>query len=158
MWGRIGEQSEAPAAGQDMRLPVFGALDATTGRWLTQIARRKNRAAFLAHLREILKAHPDKTVFLFVDNCSIHKAKCVQRFLADHRRLRVIWKAAYTPELNLIERYWKRLKEKAINNYYFGSHAALEQAVRQAIRDLNRSKELRMAVHLKFLDSLRGAA
>ena len=158
MWGRIGQQSEVPAAGQDSRLPVCGSLDALTGRLLTQTACRKNSAAFLAHLREILKAHPDKTIFVFVHNCSIHKAKCVQRFLADHPRLRVIWNAAYTPELNLIERYWKHLKEKAINNYYFGSHAELEEAVRQAVRDLNRSKKLRMAVHLKFLDSLRGAA
>jgi transposase len=158
MWGRIGTQPVVLAAGQDARLPVFGSLDALTGQLLTQTGDRKNSAGFLAHLQAILKAYPDQHVFLFLDNCSIHKAKCVQRFLADHPRLRVIWNAAYTPELNLIERYWKHLKEKALHNYYFGSHAELKQAVRQAVRDLNRFKELRMAVHLKFLKPLREAA
>ena len=158
MWGRIGEQPVVPAAGQDARLAVFGSLNALTGRLLIQTGSRKNSAAFRTHLRQILQAYPGKEVFLFLDNCSIHKAKCVQRFLADHPRLTVIWNAPYTPELNLIERYWKHLKEKAIHNYYFGSQDELQQAVREAVRDLNRSRDLRMAVHLKFLDSLRGAA
>jgi hypothetical protein len=36
--------------------------------------------------------------------------------------------------------------------------AALAQAVRDAVRDLNGSKTLRMTVHLEFLKSLREAA
>jgi transposase len=159
MWARKGQQPRIPAAGQNQRLPVFGSLDALSGRLLAHTAMGKNSAAFRTHLELLLRTYAGRHIFLFLDNCSIHHAKHIQRFLADHRRaLTVIWNAAYTPELNLIERYWKHLKEKAIHNYYFETQAALEQAVRDAVRHLNGSKTLRMTVHLEFLNSLREAA
>jgi transposase len=159
MWARKGEQPVVPSAGINQRLPVFGSLNALTGRLLAHTAAAKNSAAFRMHLEYLIRANARRHVFLFLDNCSIHHAKHIQRFLADHRQqLTVIWNAAYTPELNLIERYWKHLKEKAIHNYYFETKAALEQAVRDAVRDLNGSITLRMTVHLEFLKSLREAA
>jgi hypothetical protein len=60
--------------------------------------------------------------------------------------------------LNLIERYWGHLKAKAINNYFFGTQSALECAIREAIRDLNRSKSLNMTIQLNFLKPLRKSA
>lgn len=148
-----------PAAGQDRRIPVFGALDALTGRLLTHIADGKNSKNFLVFLKQLLRRYPAQHIFLFIDNSSIHHAKVVARFIADHKKhLTVIWNAEYAPELNLIERYWKHLKEKAIHNYFFGSVEALETAIREAVHYLNRAKELRMTVHLDFLKSFRKAA
>lgn len=159
MWAPIGQPAFVPAAGQDRKLPVFGALDAQSGRLLTHIAQRKNSAAFLGLLRVLLRAYPSRHIFLFADNCSIHHAKIVKRFLAEYRdRLTVLWNAEYAPELNLIERYWKHLKEKAVHNYFFGSTEALEQAIREATHDLNRSRKLRMTIHLDSIRSLREAA
>jgi len=159
MWGLIGEPLTVPAAGQDRRLPVFGALDAMTGRLIAHIATGKNSRQFLVFLDLLLRRYPDRHIFLFMDNSSIHHAKAVDRFMADHRkRITGIWNAEYAPQLNLIERYWKHLKEKAIHNYYFGSVEALEVAIRQAVLHLNRSNELRMNVHLDFLNSIRKAA
>ena len=40
-------------------------------------------------------------------------------------------------KLNLIERVWHYLKEKVVNNYFFGSVARLMEAVRRGPRELN---------------------
>ena len=155
----MGQQPRVPAAGQNARVAVFGSLNPLTGRLLARVGVKKNSASFIMHLREVLRACPGKHVFFFIDNSPIHRAKAVLRFIADHAsRLTVIWNAAYTPELNLIERYWGHLKPKAIHNYFFETAERLEHAVRDAIRDLNRAKDLRMTVHFQFVHSFRKSA
>lgn len=159
MWGLIGKQPIVPSAGQDARIPVFGSLDPLSGRLITQIAERKNSSAFIDHLRALLRIYNGLHIFLFLDNCSIHHAKAVARFLADHKdRIPVIWNAAYAPELNLIERYWGHLKAKAIHNYFFETKFALETAIRDAVRDLNHSNSLQTLVRLDFLRATRKIA
>ncbi len=159
MWAPIGKQARIPSAGVNQRVAVFGALDAVSGRVLACTAQRKNASAFRDYLALLCARYKGRHIFLFLDNCSIHHAKVIERFLFDHKaQITVIWNAAYTPELNLIERYWGHLKAKAINNYFFGTQAALEQAVREAIIDLNRSQKLRMTVHLEFLQTFRKTA
>jgi transposase len=159
MWAPIGEPCTVPSAGQNRRVPVFGALDARSGKLVFLLTERKRSAEFIAFLRLLLATYRDKHLFLFLDNCSIHYSKAVRRFLADRgANLTIIWNAPYTPELNLIERYWGHLKAKAINNYFFGTVEELESAVRQAVRDFNRSPTLRMKCNLGFMRSLRKVA
>lgn len=159
MWGRIGEQPTVPAAGQNQRIPVFGALDACTGRLFAQVAERKNADAFRVFLSYLIYIYRGRHIFLFLDNSSIHHAKTVQRYLADHiKDITVLWNAEYAPQLNLIERYWGHLKAKAIHNYYFETKAALKTAIREAVIDMNQTKDLRMTIHLESLKPLRKCA
>ncbi len=104
-----------------------------------------------------MKRYRGRHLFVFLDNCSIHTSKRVQRFWADHKeQLTPIWNAPYTPELNLIERYWGHLKAKAIHNDYFGDEASLRAAIRQAVAAFNRSHVLRL--RLESAHSIRPAA
>lgn len=121
--------------------------------------RGKRTADFLAFLKLLLAPYAGRHVFLFLDNCSIHSARAAERFFADHRReITPIWNAPYTPELNLIERYWGHLKAKAIHNYYFRTVERLEDAVRQAVAAMNRSRSLRLRLALHDLRSFRKSA
>jgi len=150
-----------PSAGQNRRVPVFGALDALTGEVSTLITERKRSVEFLDFLRWLLtKVYPEKDhLFLFLDNCSIHDAKAVRKFLEEHRgRLTVIWNATYTPNLNLIERFWGHLKRSAIHNYYFETVANLERAVLRAVRALNRNKRHPLRLKLQTVQKLLKAA
>ena len=159
MWAPLGEQPLVPSAGQNRRVPVFGGLDALTGRLTILVTERKRSADFLAFLRRLLKRYAGRHIFLFLDNCSIHRSKVVERFLADRRnRITPIWNAPYTPELNLIERYWGHLKAKAIHNYFFGTIDDLKGAIREAVTAMNRSKTLRLTLRLQAMHSLREAA
>ena len=158
-WGAIGEPILVPSAGQNKKVPVFGSMDADTGRVLVDITERKRSADFIAHLKHVLRAYRGKHVFLFLDNCSIHDSKVVRRFIADHSdRLTLIWNAPYTPELNLIERYWGHLKSTALNNYFFETREHLADAVLAAVRELNKKGDARMSTIVAVLQSYCEAA
>ena len=82
-------------------MPVFGALDAMTGEVTVMITAKKRSVEFLDFLKWLLEdVYSDRAhVYLFLDNCSIHHTKAVQKYLWDHRdRLTVIWNATYAPK------------------------------------------------------------
>lgn len=150
-----------PSAGQNRRVPVFGALDAMTGEVTTLITQHKRSAEFLMFLRWLLDdiyADTDH-LYLFLDNCSIHHTHAVEAFIAQNRqRLTVIWNATYAPNLNLIERFWGHLKCSAIHNYYFGTVENLENAIMNAVNALNRNKNHPFRLHLKTVQTLSRVA
>lgn len=150
-----------PSAGQNRRVPVFGALDAMTGEVSAMITAKKRSGEFLDFLKWLLDdVYSDREhVYLFLDNCSIHHTKAVQKFMDDHRnRLTVIWNATYAPNLNLIERFWGHLKRSAIHNYYFQTVENLEKAIMQAVRKLNRQKNHPLRLRLQTVQTLLQAA
>ena len=65
----------------------------------------------------MVECYPTGRIVLIMDNVSYHKSAAVLAALSlfEHRLL-VIWLPPYCPELNLIERYWKHLKELACVN------------------------------------------
>ncbi len=65
-----------------------------------------------------------------MDNVSYHKSAAVLAALSlfEHRLL-VIWLPPYCPELNLIERYWRHLKDLACANKL---HNSIEEVVASA--------------------------
>ena len=73
-WHRHGERLIVPSAGQNKRVPVFGALDARTGHVATMITTRKCSDDFIAFLQMLVDhVYADRRhVYLFLDNCSIH--------------------------------------------------------------------------------------
>ena len=121
-------------------MSVFGALD-LEGELSCMIAEHKRSAEFLEFLRwlnETVYSDAER-VYLFLDNCSIHKTKAVRSYLEEHKeRLTVIWNATYAPNLNDIERVWGQLKRSSVNNYFFETVENLEAAILAAIRERNR--------------------
>jgi hypothetical protein len=150
-----------PSAGQNRRVPVFGALDALTGEVSAMITARKRSGEFLDFLGWLLEdVYADRDhLYLFLDNCSIHRTQAVRKYLDAHRdRLTIIWNATYAPNLNLIERFWGHLKRSAIHNYYFKTVDHLEKAIMQAVHKLNRQKNHPLRLHLQTVQSLLKAA
>ena len=137
-----------PSAGQNRRVSVFGALD-LSGELSCMIAEHKRSVEFLEFLRWLDETvYSDvESLFLFMDNCSIHKTKAVLSYFQDRsEKLKVIWNAAYAPNLNDIEGVWGQLKRSSVNNYYFETAQNLENAVLQAIRQRNRSVRKRNTI------------
>lgn len=123
------------------------------------VAEHKRADDFLGFVLHLIGRYQPRHLYLFLDNCSIHTAKRVQRVLIDLKeRVTLVFNAPYTPELNLIERYWGHLKSKAINNYYFGTLDDLTSAIYDAVAALNRKRSLRMTLHLNTVRLHRGAA
>ncbi len=91
---------------------------------------------FAQHLRHVGRIYPrDKypEVVLLIDNAPWHKGKVVDEALADNSHLRFKRLPSYSPQLNPIERFWKRLRRRATHNRLFDSLADLKRSLRSSL-------------------------
>lgn len=97
-WIVKGERQEVMTPGKKHRRSIFGAIELATGRWLYHIAERATSAAFIEFLDQILDAYPRAPVIAIVlDNVSTHSSRAVERWLAAHARIRLLYGAGYFP-------------------------------------------------------------
>ena len=118
-----------PAAGEDRKFTVYGGLEYASGRVVWRTEQAKNGAAFLRFLDQLAAAFPEGQVIVVLDNVGYHNSHEVRRWWVAHNdRVRPLWLPAYSPELNLIERVWRHLKDKLANHRWWADLPALEQA------------------------------
>lgn len=118
-----------PAAGQDQRRAVFGALDYASGEVLWQIAPHKQGAAFADFLAQIAQHWADNQLVLVMDNVSYHRSPVVRaRWKEQEGRLTPMWLPVYAPNLNLIERVWRYLKQHLACHRFWADVDALAAA------------------------------
>lgn len=120
-----------PAAGKDQRRAVFGAVDVASGQGVWQVRERKDGPAFAVFLAEVAQTWPDDQLVLVMDNVSYHRSPVVRDWWADHGgRVTPLWLPVYSPNLNLIERIWRFLKQKLSCHRYWADVVGLEAAAR----------------------------
>ena len=74
----------------------------------------------IEYLEVILKAYRSAPrIILFLDNASYFKAELVTEWLESHPKLKIEHLPPYAPNLNLIERFWRFVKEKLVKNTYY---------------------------------------
>jgi transposase len=114
-WTLHGTRHRVATPGTNRRRTLFGAVEVTTGAWHYTLGPR-TAAEFTAFLQMLQAAYPAApTVAVICDNDSIHHAKAVTAYLADHPRLRLLYGARYSPHDNPVERIWAALKAYLAN-------------------------------------------
>lgn len=132
MWQRIGQQLRIATPGQNAKRGVFGALNLRTGQWHYHLTARKRGVEFMAFLTALLTAYPLGTIYVIVDNASIHTSRAVQKWLVEHARLQLIYLPTYSGhQLNPVEKVWGVLKEHIAANRSFKSLAELDRAIQR---------------------------
>lgn len=109
---------------------LFAALDVLTGQILAQCKPRHRHQEFLDFLRTIeaaVPAHLD--VHLIVDNYSTHKHAKVKAWLAKRPRWHLHFIPTYSSWLNLVERFFALITDKAIRRGSFQSVRELVQRI-----------------------------
>ena len=137
-----------------------------TTRLLEQLARSKARlgqskqqrlqVAFAEHLRDIARAYPARqypAVVITIDHAPWHRGALMEQVLAVHPQLRVKRLPSYSPQRNVIERFWRVLRRRATHNRLFAHMAAVRVTLRN---NLCYYQSLRQKV-LSFIDSPRKA-
>ena len=115
-----GQQKIVPALqpGSKQHRHILGAYSWNTDTISWKVTDWKNSRTFLEFIEYLLvECYPTGRLVLVMDNVSYHKSASVLAALSlfEHRLL-MIWLPPYCPELNLIERYWKYLKDLACAN------------------------------------------
>jgi transposase len=143
---RCGQQVRIPTPGTTRKRTIFGALDLVTGHWRYQVYERKRSIEVLAFLEHLLRVCPGRPLVLVLDNASIHKAKCVQAWLAEHPQVQLLYLPAYSGHKhNPVEKIWWRLKDQIAANRLQGSLDALIEAVHEFFASFTPEDALRLA-------------
>ena len=81
----------------------------------------KNTIAFCAFIEHLMQSVPaGRPIVLVMDNASYHHSQMSKAMLAYFEdRSMTVWLPPYCSDLNLIERFWKHLKDKACANRLF---------------------------------------
>lgn len=116
-----GVQKRIPTPGQQRSHHLFAAYNWRSDTVTWQDAECKNSEHFIAFLEHLLvHAYPTGPVVLVLDNAPYHKsaASLAALSLFEHR-VWVFWLPPYCSMLNLIERFWRFLKDRVCVNKLF---------------------------------------
>jgi len=100
--------------------------------------RKEDVLRFVKHLAR----HVRGRVVLVLDNLGAHKSRLLKAWLAEHRRIRVMYLPPYAPELNPVEGLWAWLKGTKLANVCDDDLHPLIARLRIAKRNLRRRPRL----------------
>jgi transposase len=146
-WAKSGADLRVPAPGQAKKVAMLGSLDHVTRQLIVHTSLTKRTSDFIAHLEQLDRlfgpqpARQAKPVVLVEDNGPIHTSKRSLAALAARAHwLTVEWLPKYAPELNEIEPVWRDLKAHHLAHQTFTDLPALDQAIHDAVINLNRER------------------
>ena len=76
-------------------------------------------------------------IVLILDNAKYFKAKIVREWLEKHPKLELEFLPPYAPNLNLIERFWRFVKEHLVKNRYYKKYKTFRAKVFQFINHID---------------------
>jgi transposase len=94
---------------------------------------RRMQRAFAEHLRHVGRVYPrprHERVVLTIDNAPWHRGGPIDEALEDNPHLELYRMPSYSPQLNVIERFWKVLRRRATHNRLFDAIADLKRSIR----------------------------
>lgn len=129
---------KVPAAGEDQKFTVFGAVDYASGQIFWQTSARKGETAFIAFLDYLAETLPaDEPVVLVLDNVGYHKSHALREVWRRYAgRFQPFFLPAYSPQLNLIERLWRYVKQKLACHRWWNHLDRLIQATEALLATL----------------------
>jgi transposase len=111
---------------------LFAALNVLTGVVIGECLPRHRHEEFLKFLRKIDRQVPKGlAVHMILDNYATHKHPDVVGWLDKHRRFHLHFTPTSSSWLNLVERWFRELTDKAIRRGVFGSVPALIAAIEE---------------------------
>ena len=117
---------------------LFAALDAKSGKVISQLHRRHRTIEFRKFLDTIDAQVPGALeVHLILDNYATHKTATIHRWLAKRPRFHLHFTPTSGSWLNLVERWFALLTDRQIRRASHRSTLALENAIKQYIQFTN---------------------
>jgi len=116
---KCGQQKELPLNNNPKQHTyLIGVYDWLTDEVTIQRAQVLNRHTIIDFLMDLFQhVYPDQAIVLVLDNAPFHWSKEVLACLAlFEQRVRAVWLPKYSPQLNLIERFWQHLKKTVCAN------------------------------------------
>jgi len=111
------------------RININGAINTETMDFELNISESINAQSTIELLKAIEAKNPDAPIIhIIADNARYYRANLVTDFLKTSR-IKVHFLPPYSPNLNLIERFWKFFKKKVLYNKYYETYEKFKQAI-----------------------------
>jgi transposase len=134
------------------RFNVLGALNAITHEVITITNDSYINAISVCELLRVLaEKHAGEVIVLFLDNARYQKCAIVTE-LAEQLAITLIYLPSYSPNLNLIERLWRHVKQEVLYSRYYDSFPKFKAAIMGCINstESHDGKSLSSLFALKF--------
>ena len=137
VWCAVRRWVRAPAGRQ--RWNVLGALNAVTKKLLVvSNAGSIDAQSVCDLLGQLRRAHRQQPISVFLDNARYQRARSVCDKAAE-LNIELLYLPPYSPNLNLIERFWKFVKRRCLYSRYYETfelfHTTIDTFVRTADRE-----------------------
>ena len=119
---------------------MFAALEIATGKVTGLCKQRHRHQGFLAFLKHVARAYPDRELHLVMDNYATHKRIEVRDWLAANPRIHVHFTPTSGSWLNLVEVWFGIIERQAIRRGSFTSVRDLMIKIRAFITGWNQRK------------------
>lgn len=123
---------------------IAGAVHANTleslpkaNRKSTDSKTRRMQRAFADHLRHVGRVYSkeeNKRVVLTIDNAPWHRGPLIDQAMRENPHLEFYRMPSYSRQLNVIERFGKKLRRRATHNRLLDTIADLKESVRNSLR------------------------
>jgi transposase len=142
-WLLVGQRFLVGMGGGRKRLNILGAYCPDDQEYLDVRLTRDNinGEQFINLLRVLRERHPETQRFiLYLDNAAYYGKPVVQAWLRRHREFHLEPVPPYSPNVNLIERLWRFLRQKALGRWH-KTFEAMQQAVAGVLDHLGQYRE-----------------
>jgi len=136
-----------PAPSGRQRFNVLGALNAITHELVTITNDTYITAqSVCALLEKIANLYVDLPITIFLDNARYQRCALVME-TTKKLNIELCFLPSYSPNLNLIERFWKFVKKKCLYSHYYEKFPAFKAAISKCLEET-------VTTHKSDLDSL----
>jgi transposase len=142
-WLLVGQRFLVGMGGGRKRLNILGAYCPDDQEYLDLRLTRDNinGEQFVNLLRVLKERHPEAERFiLYLDNAAYYGKPSVLEWLKRHPEFQLEPVPPYSPNVNLIERLWKFMKQKALSRWH-PTFEAMQAAVSEVMDHLDKYKE-----------------
>ena len=140
-WIKKGENKEIKSNTGRSRINLQGAYNPHNQEIIIHEDKNLNAQNTIEFFKKIEEKYLDKkNIYLILDNAPYYKNKDVTKFL-ETSKIKAIYLPPYSPNLNLIERLWKFMRKKVINNKYYEKFTLFRKGIFDFFENIRNIKD-----------------
>jgi len=136
-WIKRGKEHPIQSHTGRRRLNINGAIDVRRLSAEIRFDDTIDASSTIARFEQIERANPlAKRITILCDNARYYRSKAVAEYL-ENSRINILFLPPYSPNLNLIERFWKFFKRQVLYNRYYEAFNDYKNACQRFFRELD---------------------